>query len=363
MKLTRTLCGMLSAAGVWAAPAAALPTPIALPAQAISADTTAVVNSENPDTLRVEKRIVIRMRDGKRDQMIVQVDSTLGKGVQIEMDLEGLEGMEAMLEELEMSLEDGFQYIGIDGDGDGSEMDIELSIGDDSSCDDDDEGIRGLWQGISFGTGLFYTSTSALEPGLPEVSEWGTPAAWSLADDRIGSNWRVELNPIEYRAKLIGERFGLTTGFGMDFWRVGVEDGVKLTYANAAATTGLGTVAVDSLNMRRHALRAGWVRVPLLLDLHTSKTSGEGFHLAAGIVGGVKLYSSYVRVYEDAVGGDWKEKYKGFGVNRFAASGRIQAGFKHVSLVVEVPMLPFFEGDLENNVGAVTVGLHFGSHE
>jgi hypothetical protein len=26
-------------------------------------------------------------------------------------------------------------------------------------------------------------------------------------------------------------------------------------------------------------------------------------------------------------------------------------------------MLPFFEGELENNVGAVTVGLHFGSHE
>ena len=362
MKLTHTLCGMLSAAGVWAAPAAALPTPFALPAQALSADTTTVVNIENLDTLRVEKRIVIRMRDGEGDTLVVQVDSTLGKGIQIEMDLEGFEDMEDMLEELEMSLEDAFTNIETDADGQ-TEWEFGIPLGDDSSCDDDDEGIRGLWQGISFGTGLFYTSPNAIEPGLPEVSEWGTPAAWSLADDRIGSNWRMELNPIEYRAKLIGERFGLTTGFGFDLWRVGVEDGVKLTFADAAATTGLEAVAVDSLNMRRHALRAGWVRVPLLLDLHTSKTSGEGFHLAAGIVGGVKLYSSYVRVYEDAVGGDWKEKYKGFGVNRFAASGRIQAGFKHVSLVVEVPMLPFFEGELENNVGAVTVGLHFGSHE
>jgi hypothetical protein len=270
--------------------------------------------------------------------------------------------MEDILEELEMGLEAAFTNIETDVDGE-IEGEFKIPLGDDSSCDDDEEGIRGLWKGISFGTGLFYTSPNAIAPGLPEVSGWGTPAAWSLADDRIGSNWRMELNPIEYRAKLIGERFGLTTGFGMDLWRVGVEDGVKLAYADAAATTGLEAVAVDSLNMRRHALRAGWVRVPLLLDVHTSKTSGEGFHLAAGIVGGVKLYSSYRRVYEDAVGGDWKEKYKGFGVNRFAASGRIQAGFKHVSLVVEVPMLPFFEGELENNVGAVTVGLHFGSHE
>ena len=362
MKLTRTLCGMLSAAGVWAAPAAALPTPFALPAQALSADTTTAVTIENLDTLRIEKRIVIRMRDGEGDMLVVQVDSTLGKGIQIEMDLKELEGMEDMLEELEMGLDAAFTNIETDVDGE-FEWEFKIPLEDDSSCDDDEEGIRGLWKGISFGTGLFYTSPNAIAPGLPEVSGWGTPAAWSLADDRIGSNWRMELNPIEYRAKLIGERFGLTTGFGMDLWRVGVEDGVKLAYADAAATTGLEAVAVDSLNMRRHALRAGWVRVPLLLDVHTSKTSGEGFHLAAGIVGGVKLYSSYRRVYEDAVGGDWKEKYKGFGVNRFAASGRIQAGFKHVSLVVEVPMLPFFEGELENNVGAVTVGLHFGSHE
>ena len=362
MKLTHTLCGMLSAAGVWAAPAAALPTPFALPAQALSADTTTVVTIENLDTLRVEKRIVIRMRDGEGDTLVVQVDSTLGKGIQIEMDLKELEGMEDMLEELEMGLDAAFTKIETDVDGE-TAWEFKIPLGNDAPSGDDGEGIRGLWKGFSFGTGLFYTSPNAIAPGLPEVSEWGTPAAWSLADDRIGSNWRMELNPIEYRAKLIGERFGLTTGFGMDLWRVGVEDGVKLTFADAAATTGLEAVAVDSLNMRRHALRAGWVRVPLLLDLHTSKTSGEGFHLAAGIVGGVKLYSSYRRVYEDAVGGDWKEKYKGFGVNRFAASGRIQAGFKHVSLVVEVPMLPFFEGELENNVGAVTVGLHFGSHE
>lgn len=362
MKLTLTLCGMLSAAGVWAAAAAAPPTPIALPTQALSGDTTTVVKNESLDTLRVEKRIVIRMRDGERDQIIVQIDSTVGQGVQIEMDLEGLEGMEDMLRELEMSINDEIQGLDMLQDGSESEMDLERLFGDDASCDED-EGIRGLWKGISLGTGLFYTSTGAIAPGLPEVSDWGAPTSWSLADDRIGSNWRIELNPIEYRAKLIGERFGLTTGFGFDLWRVGVEDGVKLAYADAAANTGLEAVTVDSLNMRRHALRAGWVRVPLLLDVHTSKTPGEGFHVAAGIVGGVKLYSSYMRVYEDAVGGDWKEKYKGFGINRFAASGRIQAGFKHVSLVVEVPMLPFFEGDLENHVGAVTVGLHFGSHE
>jgi len=329
MKLTFALCGMLCAASVWAAPQAATTS------LEINIETDSVETGKS-DTLRIEKRIVVRMRGEEGGPLVVKVDSTVGEGVQIDLDLEGLdglEGLEGMLEALEMDMEE------------------------------ESEGVHGLWKGISLGTGMFFTGTGAVDPGLPAVAEWGTPANWSFADDRIGSNWRIELNPVEYRAKLIGDRFGMTTGVGLDMWRVGVEDGVKLRFADAAADTGLEAVPVDSLNMRRHAVRAGWVRIPVLFDLRTSREAGEGFHLAAGFVGGIKLYSSYLRVYEDAVGGDWKEKYKGFGVNRFAASGRIQAGFKHVSLVMEVPMLPFFEGELENNVGAVTVGLHFGSHE
>ena len=339
MKLTFALCGMLCAACVLAAPQAATTS------LEISIDTDSVATGKS-DTLRIEKRIVVRMRGEEGGPLVVEVDSTVGEGVQIDLDLEGLdglEGLEGMLEALEMGIEE-----------DGWEED---------GWEEESEAVCGLWKGISLGTGMFFTGTEAVVAGLPEVDEWGTPANWSFADDRIGSNWRIELNPIEYRAKLIGDRFGMTTGVGLDMWRVGVEDGVKLRFADAAADTGLEAVPVDSLNMRRHAVRAGWVRIPVLFDLRTSREAGEGFHLAAGIVGGIKLYSSYLRVYEDAVGGDWKEKYKGFGVNRFAASGRIQAGFKHVSLVLEVPMLPFFEGELENNVGAVTVGLHFGSHE
>ena len=308
------------------------------------------VDAGSKDTLRIEKRIVVRMR-GEEDSLFVQIDSVVGQGVQLELDLEGLEGLEEGLLQLESSLEE------IE-----TAEDLRIIFGDDPEHEEKkNKGSRkdrGHWKGTTLGTSLFFTSPEAIATGFPKRESWGTPNDWSFADDRILSNWRLELNPIEYRQRILGKRLGVTTGLGFDVWHVAVEDGKRLTFSDPISPTGLEAVDVDSIEVRRNALRAGWVRVPVLLDFRTSKKPGKGFHAAAGIVGGVKLYSSYRRAYTDAAGVEWKEKNSGFGVNRFALNTRFQAGFQNCAIVVELPMLPFFEGSFEQNVGAITVGFH-----
>ena len=308
------------------------------------------VDAGSKDTLRIEKRIVVRMR-GDEDSLLVEIDSVIGKGIQVELDLEGLEELEEGLLQLESSLEE------IE-----TAEDLRIMFGaDPDSKEKKNKGSRkdsGHWKGLTYGTSLFYQSAEAIALGFPERESWGMPDVWAFADDRILSNWRLELNPIEYRQRILGKRLGVTTGLGFDVWHVAVEDGKRLTFSHPISPTGLEAVDVDSIEVRRNALRAGWVRVPVLLDFRTSKKPGKGFHAAAGIVGGVKLYSSYRRVYTDAAGVEWKEKNSGFGVNRFALNTRFQAGFQNCAIVVELPMLPFFEGSFEQHVGAITVGFH-----
>jgi hypothetical protein len=311
------------------------------------------VDAGSKDTLRIEKRIVVRMR-GDEDSLLVEIDSVVGKGIQVELDLEGLEGLEEDLMRLEQSIE-GME----------TTEDLMIMFGDDPDSEEKKhKGSRkdhGPWKGMSLGTSLFYQSPEAISMGFPVREAWGTPNEWAFADDRIVSNWRMEINPYSYRQRLIGKQVGLTTGVGMDVWHIAVEQGKRLTFSNPAGTTGLEAVPVDSIEIRRNALRAGWIRVPLMLDFRTSKKPGKGFHAAVGIVGGLKLFSSYRRTYTDAAGVAWKEKYSGFGVNRFAVNTRFQAGFQNVALVIELPMVPFFEGTEEQRVGAITVGLHFTS--
>ena len=83
-----------------------------------------------------------------------------------------------------------------------------------------------------------------------------------VTDDALTS-WRMELNPFEYRQRILGEFVAFTTGLGFDWWHFGVDNEHILQLDESTEMVTAQAVSGDSLNMQKNQLNAVYLRLAL----------------------------------------------------------------------------------------------------
>lgn len=222
-------------------------------------------------------------------------------------------------------------------------------------------GQQGNWAGFGVGTGIFlhHADLQSWDPWrlLSDEVIFEAPAAWELETANVASNWRLEANPIEYRQRILGNLVGITTGVGVDWWRVGIDN----AYRWNPDTASIDVQAVGGGEVLRNRLNMGWVRIPVLASIRTAKEADKGLHIEAGAVGGYRVFGVLAR--ETKTGGSVvRETSHDLAINTFQLNARVLVGIRKVSVFIEAPLLPLFTEAPDRFAAAGTLGLHFAMH-
>ena len=214
---------------------------------------------------------------------------------------------------------------------------------------------EGYWGGIS----LNIVSMAQFQGDLEDYNaSLGAPQHLGMKLDDATESWRFELNPFEYRQRLIGEYIGLTTGLGFDWWHVGIDD-EHMLYFNEEEERVMSTLmGGDSISISKNHLDAVYLRLPMLVSLRTSRNGDQGMHIEAGLVGGYRIWSQYKTNYQNG-GVKTEETVDDFPINPYQLHARLAMGFGNVSLLTEVSLLPFFEENRSPALHSLSLGLQF----
>lgn len=197
---------------------------------------------------------------------------------------------------------------------------------------------KGNWSGISFNA----LSMAQFQGNLENYdATWGAREDLGLITDDAFESFRLSINPFEKRQKLLGEFFGITTGIGFDWLRLGVDPERRLVFNEATSTVLAESVDLNTTTMRVNRVNAVYLRVPVLASVHLFRSGGKGLHAEGGLVAGYLLHGKYNREYEQGTTDYVTEE--DFPVAPIQLSARLGVGFGNVSLLGEAALLPFFD--------------------
>jgi hypothetical protein len=114
----------------------------------------------------------------------------------------------------------------------------------------------------------------------------------------------------------------------------------------------------DSLNtFDKNKLRTTYIKVPVMLEFNTSEDPKRSFHIAAGVIGGVRIGSITKQEYkvDDA---KHKNRVKDdFNFSPITLDAAFRIGYGNLTLFANYGLTPLFEKDKGPEVYPVTVGL------
>jgi hypothetical protein len=184
----------------------------------------------------------------------------------------------------------------------------------------------------------------------------------SFTEDHLmtdpAQSFSYSLNLLETRIKIAGDYFGIVTGIGFTNSRYGFSnDRLRLEATGDSTRGSIDTNLTNGFN--RNQLRVNYFNVPVLLQFNTSKNPDKNFHIAMGIIGGVRIGSKMKYKY-DILGGEAKDRVKSkYNLNPFHASLTARMGYKNFGLFASFDMLPLFENQASRVAKPLTFGASF----
>jgi hypothetical protein len=199
------------------------------------------------------------------------------------------------------------------------------------------------WAGIDIGVNGFLNADGGMNLG--DANDY-------LEIDYSKSR-SISFNVIEYKARLIKDYVGITTGAGLQYNSYQF----KNDYTLASINDTIVAFQDSTISISKNKLRTTWLRVPLLVEFNTSKYRDKSFHLAAGVVGGLHLGSMYKQKYSQD-GGDYKVKTKNeFQVAPYKLEAMVRVGFGSLNLYGSYQLTELFENDHGPELYPFTLGL------
>lgn len=218
---------------------------------------------------------------------------------------------------------------------------------DKPSKDEDEDGLdfNGSWAGVGIGLNSFINANHDF---------YGEADAPFLVLD-YAKSVNVQLNIWEKRFPIVKEYVGLTTGVGFQWNRYGLEKNVDVM-ASADSIYALNNTTV---NYNKNVLRSTYVQIPLLLEFNSNKDESKNWHLSLGVVGGVRIASSWKTKWE-VDGKPLKARTKDdFNFNSLSANAYAQIGYGNVGMFVQYGLTNVFRADKGPVLSPVSGGLIF----
>jgi len=167
--------------------------------------------------------------------------------------------------------------------------------------------------GVDFGFNILLNNS--FNRDFTNFPQWKNDAASSYY-------WNVNL--IDHKFILKENKWGFTTGFGLNFSNYQFQNRYALTEKiDAVSNDVYPSFKLDTINYETNKIRTAYVQVPFLVEF--TPTSKVWF--MAGLIAGYNISTYYQQEFTEG-NATIIRSYKGkFGINRFKLDGTVQAGY------------------------------------
>lgn len=224
--------------------------------------------------------------------------------------------------------------------------DVEYGSEEWKDCEDCDEPDLTYWSGFEVGVNL--PMNGNFQPDFNSKHLQVDPA----------QSFSYSFNFGEQRIRIIKDYFGIVTGLGFTNSRYGFKDDHLRLMSNADSTWGFVDTTLTS-GFTKNQLRVNSFNIPVLLQINTSRFEEKNFHIAFGVIGGVRM-SSKVKYKYDVLGGENDHKEKGrYNLNPFQLSATARIGFRDFGLFANYNILSLYEKGKSETAYPLTFGASF----
>ena len=152
----------------------------------------------------------------------------------------------------------------------------------------EDEDFDVHWAGFEIGLNNYVNNDFSMS--LSEAN--------SYMDLNTGKSWNVNLNFIEYDLNLIGKRFGIGTGMGIEFNDYRFDNQLPIKKGDNQIMVD-STYANPEYNLEKGKLTTTYITVPLIFEYQAQVSKDNKLFFSLGIIGGMKLGSHTKVVYKN----------------------------------------------------------------
>jgi hypothetical protein len=204
----------------------------------------------------------------------------------------------------------------------------------------------GNWGGIMLGFNNVLNSNNEME----------VPVGYEFLDVDFTGSRTFALNLFEKNFSLIGNKFGVTTGLGFQWYNYRFAKNAQL-FANQDAINGM----LDTVNASKYEkskLAYTMLNIPLLLEFQTNPNHNKkSFHINAGVIFGVKLCSHTKTIIED--GATTKITVSDdFNLNPIRLDATASIGYDIANLFVSYSLTPLFKEKEGPKLYPFTAGIY-----
>ena len=223
---------------------------------------------------------------------------------------------------------------------------------------DDDESCEELssWGGIDMGINVWMTPDQSTD--FDGDDKW--------LQQNYGKSFSWDLNLIEKKIRIVDEYVGIVTGLGLSYKSYGLADSIavmnKYTYMNdnnefVTIDSTFGASVGNAYAFTKNKFRTSSLKMPLLLQINTSKDSDKNFHVAGGVIGGWN-FSTVVKQEYEFEGQQIETRIKnGYNTRSFTLDAHARIGFKNFTVFATYGLTPFFDDNQGPDIRTATIGV------
>lgn len=206
-----------------------------------------------------------------------------------------------------------------------------------------EEGKEGEEPKQRYGGDMTYWSGFEVGVNLPMNGEFQNAFDSPHVQTDPSQSFVYNFNIAEKRIKIYKDYVGIVTGLGFTNSRYGFKDNTMRLGFDNDSTFGYSDTTLFN-GFTKNQLRVNTFRVPVLLQFNTGKNDDNNFHIAAGVIGGLRIGSNVKYKYDLAGGGDTKNKEKGrYNLNPFQLIGTVRVGYNDFGLFANYNVLSLYE--------------------
>ena len=210
------------------------------------------------------------------------------------------------------------------------------------------------WGGIDMGVNIWLNADG--ENKFEGDDRW--------MDQNYAQSFSWDLNLIEKKINIIDEYVGIVTGLGLSYKKYGLADSISVQHQIERLDGNGNVVMIDStygvgtdLTFTKNKLRTSSLKIPLLLQINTSKNEDKNFHVAAGVLGGWNFRTMHKQKFE-IENHETTAKTKGhYNTTDFTLDAHVRVGYKNFTLFATYGLTPFFEDGKGPEAYSATVGI------
>jgi regulator of replication initiation timing len=206
---------------------------------------------------------------------------------------------------------------------------------------DKEDKAKAHWDGLELGTNWFINSNNRLAREDPNF------------DLDYSKSLVFNFNFFEQAIGFAKGHAAIVTGMGVTFNHFAWRNPITLDFDQ----NGTWATLTDDRKFEKNKLNAGYLTLPLMLELHTSPLKKKGLSLAFGAQGGFRLYSKAKQEYvlnSDSYDSKIRDHYN---INPWRADIIARLGYRNFTFFANYPLTQFFEKDKGPELYTFQVGI------